>query len=98
MKRAEEITLFYELAPEFCFERGLSLPARYFAKVFCRYLADEPWRAGAKISETKDESLCFKGEDDFILLVKEKHEDKANTGRRWGRGSLWNTVTLGESW
>lgn len=78
MKGAEEITLFHELAPEFCLERGL----QGILQIHCRYLADEPFRAGAKISETRDEPLCLKGEENFILPLKEKHKEEANTGRR----------------
>lgn len=46
MKGAEEIALSWELAPELCLGKGLSLFAKYLVKLL---RADDPLRAEAVI-------------------------------------------------
>lgn len=53
---------------------------KYLAKLL---RADELFRAEATISETRDGPFHLKGEEDFVLLLRESIEEEANSGRRW---------------
>lgn len=79
MKGAGEITLSLELESELCLGEGLSLFAKYLAKLL---RVDEPFRAEATVSETRDGLLCLKGEEDFVLLLRGSMRTKQTAGRR----------------